>query len=721
MSCLLFVGTATVNAQDKTTFTEDGYIFFINGSNVLIPNLDGATSVDPLDPTSDNLAYRINFGNWAESGFRWNEGAPDSGGVDMTALIGDNYGESDTLFVRFLADTANANIGNFFLAMFDTRTGLEYGTDNLPFRCLWYIPMEMRDGNWHELALPLPPATRAALDSAQAGKKLDGTDLDVEVDSLLLANWSYPGAWANGVGVFDPADAEYKDFEWNAVAKFGVFWDVNGGGGPIYFDYYSIGVPPSELVDNPPAQASNISATAAEGVNTITWDAVNGAAGYNVYFSESTISSITADGVVLLGSFDAEDARSQAHEIVAPHPSLASGFTAHYAVTSKSPFGAESAPAPVSVTGDTKVAENYAVELDQTALDAVFDAISAAAFPDQATLAGFFPEGYAPFEISSTARLYQVNGTAPENDADISGKWWVGFGSELNELILYTEIMDDTLRYAPVGASRNEGGGAAWNFDNYEMGLTGYQPESFIIGSTHSDILRGEAPDYQYRIGNFIDAEPFTFESWHVDGGAEIGGSQTITAPLVDGQDTVGYRLLTLYDTANLSNATNEDALIDFPAGTEVHTYAVNFALNDNDGVSRARQIAWSKNTGTADDWWNTPARWEVVAFVGKDAVATSAEDVQPSTPYEFALDQNYPNPFNPSTNIQFSLRNATSVTIEVFNMLGQRVATLANSEMMSAGVHSISFDASNLASGLYLYRLSTPEFVGSKKMMLIK
>jgi surface protein len=86
----------------------------------------------------------------------------------------------------------------------------------------------------------------------------------------------------------------------------------------------------------------------------------------------------------------------------------------------------------------------------------------------------------------------------------------------------------------------------------------------------------------------------------------------------------------------------------------------------------------------------------------------------------EFALHQNYPNPFNPSTQIQFALPEATDVRLEVFNVTGQRVATLVNG-VQTSGNHTVTFDARNLASGVYVYRLTTGSVVQTRKMVLVR
>ena len=86
----------------------------------------------------------------------------------------------------------------------------------------------------------------------------------------------------------------------------------------------------------------------------------------------------------------------------------------------------------------------------------------------------------------------------------------------------------------------------------------------------------------------------------------------------------------------------------------------------------------------------------------------------------EFTLLQNYPNPFNPSTNIRFSIPQAQFVTLNVYNILGEKVATLVNREM-TTGVHHINFNAKGLSSGVYIYSIRAGEFISTKKMILLK
>ncbi|MFC1563887.1 T9SS type A sorting domain-containing protein [candidate division KSB1 bacterium] len=88
--------------------------------------------------------------------------------------------------------------------------------------------------------------------------------------------------------------------------------------------------------------------------------------------------------------------------------------------------------------------------------------------------------------------------------------------------------------------------------------------------------------------------------------------------------------------------------------------------------------------------------------------------------PKTFGLNQNFPNPFNPVTEIKYQLPKASSVTLTVYNMLGQEVARLVDTDM-PAGYHSVKWDASSVASGTYIYKIAAGNFTAVKKMVVIK
>jgi hypothetical protein len=98
----------------------------------------------------------------------------------------------------------------------------------------------------------------------------------------------------------------------------------------------------------------------------------------------------------------------------------------------------------------------------------------------------------------------------------------------------------------------------------------------------------------------------------------------------------------------------------------------------------------------------------------------TGVDDDPTALPRTAHLAQNYPNPFNPTTIIEFTLPRSTQVELSVYNILGQRVVVLID-RAMRLGRHTVTFDGSHLASGVYLYRLKTSDRTTTRKMVLMK
>ena len=114
--------------------------------------------------------------------------------------------------------------------------------------------------------------------------------------------------------------------------------------------------------------------------------------------------------------------------------------------------------------------------------------------------------------------------------------------------------------------------------------------------------------------------------------------------------------------------------------------------------------------TGTGDGIW----RRSLPDFV------TSVSTNQVHWPLEFRLEQNYPNPFNPSTSIEFTVSQAARVSLVVFNILGERSATLVDGQL-AAGTHIRTWNASEMPSGIYICQLRVGSRVASKKMILAR
>jgi len=106
--------------------------------------------------------------------------------------------------------------------------------------------------------------------------------------------------------------------------------------------------------------------------------------------------------------------------------------------------------------------------------------------------------------------------------------------------------------------------------------------------------------------------------------------------------------------------------------------------------------------------------------FRSNQSLTTSVEQLASELPTEFLLYKNYPNPFNPSTTIQFALPKRTFVRLIIFNVLGEQVETLVETEM-EAGIHNVIWNAAKYASGIYFYRLEANQFIQTRKLVLLK
>jgi hypothetical protein len=111
---------------------------------------------------------------------------------------------------------------------------------------------------------------------------------------------------------------------------------------------------------------------------------------------------------------------------------------------------------------------------------------------------------------------------------------------------------------------------------------------------------------------------------------------------------------------------------------------------------------------------------YNYVRLVRGNGTINDVGDNSSNLPEEYELQQNYPNPFNPETTITFSLPENSRASLIVYNAIGEQVAELVNEEL-SAGNYNYHFNASDLTSGVYFYRLQTSSFTETKKMMLLK
>ncbi len=195
-----------------------------------------------------------------------------------------------------------------------------------------------------------------------------------------------------------------------------------------------------------------------------------------------------------------------------------------------------------------------------------------------------------------------------------------------------------------------------------------------------------------------------------------------------DGNDVAYEWVLYQTDSTEVvavpSNSSGEDAAVTLPFAT-VDGLLAGAGLS----VGESADFLWSVRVNDGFDTLNVATSYDLATnsfdtlfynITLTRGILTNSE-LENGIPAKFALEQNYPNPFNPSTNINFALPQASRVTLTVYDMLGRKVATLLDGDQLQAANHSVRFDASALASGMYIYRIEAGSFVSTRKMMLIK
>jgi hypothetical protein len=142
----------------------------------------------------------------------------------------------------------------------------------------------------------------------------------------------------------------------------------------------------------------------------------------------------------------------------------------------------------------------------------------------------------------------------------------------------------------------------------------------------------------------------------------------------------------------------------------------------DSTGKVILRDYAWyARGIGIVQEMRDIPVNYTHTSQLMTFRTVVSVRDDQSQfKPNTFSLEQNYPNPFNPSTTISYSIAKPGNVKISVYDITGSKVATIVN-ENKSVGNYSVQFGGSNLASGIYLYRLESGSYSASKKFILIK
>jgi photosystem II stability/assembly factor-like uncharacterized protein len=360
-----------------------------------------------------------------------------------------------------------------------------------------------------------------------------------------------------------------------------------------------------------------------------------------------------------------------------------------------------------------------------------------------------------------------VSGVARSTDA---GQSWLPINSGLTNYSVNTIVIKDAETFfigaerggynPPPGLFRSTNNGSSWV--KADTGLHGGSIYAMTV-DTEGNIYAG---DYNgiYKStndgSNWVNTGPFTedlkarelrinssddlfFASWgngvwrKLSGDTlwtNIGASlyQYIGSLFIGSND---YIYAEKYKSTDNGNTWSSMTIV----GNNISSYAENSlghifcgTYNFGDGVSRSTDYGetWEQiNTGLptmdvrsvavdSDDYlYAGPLGYSL--FKTTTSTATNIDEIK-FEPVSFELNQNYPNPFNPTTKIKYQISDVGFVTLRVYDVLGNEVALLVN-EKKEIGNYEVSFDASNLSSGVYIYQLNVNEFINTKKMVLMK
>ncbi len=237
--------------------------------------------------------------------------------------------------------------------------------------------------------------------------------------------------------------------------------------------------------------------------------------------------------------------------------------------------------------------------------------------------------------------------------------------------------------------------------------------------------------DTWYHIAMTVDGVAKTF-TVYLNGEEELSGpsneNQLQTSPKVLDSLVIGHFRGLGYDADwGATQGKFDEVRLWYKALTQAEVQAnMNKAITSGDSLEAVWNFEDSTNIGldATGNGHDLISGGRVDASNLSDDVPSALVGVEKNfnntTPREFKLSQNYPNPFNPTTVISFTLKNASHVKLDVYNVIGEKVAELINSNL-STGVHSVNFNAADLTSGIYFYKISAGDFVAIKKMMLLK
>ena len=346
---------------------------------------------------------------------------------------------------------------------------------------------------------------------------------------------------------------------------------------------------------------------------------------------------------------------------------------------------------------------------------------------DPAWYAGIYLAGTRGTTVrANRIHMLGINASSPRYVAGVNINQNEGNNSLINNMI---SVTDDFTNHGGSADSRvygigihREGQGERYNFlhNSIYLGATGQTGLSAVIG--WESVTPDEVPASYFIINNLMsnrhDRTNAYAWRWHVGELRNVHSNNLDVA----GQASVGW-----YEGEGAPKMARWCELSDVDHNSR--TVRVHFRADRDLRLAEQSEgdnlLAGTYMASVSIDIFGNPRNSSAPykgAWESLEAVLTSASDEQELSeiPDVFRLQQNYPNPFNSQTSIAFDLPVDSEVRLEVYNVVGQRIATLVDGPQ-PAGSHTVSFDASRLASGVYVYRIQAGSYVKTHKMTLVK
>jgi hypothetical protein len=345
------------------------------------------------------------------------------------------------------------------------------------------------------------------------------------------------------------------------------------------------------------------------------------------------------------------------------------------------------------------------------------------------------------FSGANSVVITQNNDLVKPIGTQTTGKWDIGFmiyiptGQQGYFNTLAVSPITGTTNWAmqcyfeAAGAARMDAGGA-----NSALWTYAYDTWQLCRVIVDLDLDLGEfwfdgvlIHSWQWTLGTFGAGSPLQLDA------NNFFGATALDEMYVDDYMVGGYPFVPVELTSFTANVNENNVTLNWTTATELNNQGFDVERNSGNGFEKIGFVAgfgtsteihtYSYVDGSVQEGTYT-YRLKQVDYDGTFEYSDVVE-VDVIAPDVFALEQNYPNPFNPSTTINFNLAADSKVSLTVFDVLGQEVANLINGNV-AAGSHEINFNASNVNSGVYFYRIDATgvdgtNFTSVKKMILIK